>query len=83
MYCDRGKNIITKYERLGLPWWLSSEEPACDEGDPGLIPGLGGIPGEGNGNPLQLFLPREFHGQRTLENGAPLQSIGSHRVGHD
>ena len=46
------KNIITKYERLGLPWWLSSQEPACDEGDPGLIPGLGRAPGEGNGNPL-------------------------------
>ena len=26
---------------------------ACNAGDPGLIPGLGGSPGEGNGNPLQ------------------------------
>ena len=26
---------------------------ACNEGDPGLIPGLGRSPGEGNGNPLQ------------------------------
>ena len=26
---------------------------ACNEGDPGLIPGLGRYPGEGNGNPLQ------------------------------
>ena len=51
------KNIITKYERLGLPWWLSSKEPACDEGDPGLIPGLGRAPGEGNGNPLQYSCP--------------------------
>ena len=26
---------------------------ACHVGDPGLIPGLGRSPGEGNGNPLQ------------------------------
>ena len=26
---------------------------AYNEGDPGLIPGLGRSPGEGNGNPLQ------------------------------
>ena len=33
----------------------------------GLIPGLGRSSGEGNGNPLQVFLPGEFHGQRCLE----------------
>ena len=29
------------------------KEPACNAGDPGLIPGLGRFPGEGNDNPLQ------------------------------
>ena len=29
------------------------KEPACNAGDRGLIPGLGGSPGEDNGNPLQ------------------------------
>ena len=29
------------------------EASACNAGDPGLIPGLGRSPGEGNGNPLQ------------------------------
>ena len=28
-------------------------ESACSAGDPGLIPGLGRSPGEGNSNPLQ------------------------------
>ena len=28
-------------------------ESACNAGGPGLIPGLGRSPGEGNGNPLQ------------------------------
>ena len=39
---------------------------ACNAGDPGSIPGPGRSPGEGNGNPLQYFLPRESHGQRSL-----------------
>ena len=29
------------------------KESACRAGDPGLIPGSGGSPGEGNDNPLQ------------------------------
>jgi len=29
------------------------KESACNARDPGLIPGLGRSPGEGNGNPLQ------------------------------
>ena len=37
----------------GLPWWLGGKESACDAGDPGLMPGLGRSPGEGNGNPLR------------------------------
>ena len=35
-------------------------------GDPGPIPGLGKSPGEGNGNPLQLFLSEKSHGWRSL-----------------
>ena len=42
------------------------KESACNTGDPGSIPGSGRSPGEGNGNPLQLFLPRELHGERSL-----------------
>ena len=38
---------------------------ACSLGDLGSIPGSGGSPEEGNGNPLQ-FLPGESHGQRSL-----------------
>ena len=36
-----------------LPCGSDSEESACNAGDPGLIPGSGRSPGEGNGNPLQ------------------------------
>ena len=37
----------------GFPHSSVGKESACSAGDPGLIPGLGKSPGEGNGNPLQ------------------------------
>ena len=40
---------------------------AEDLRDVGLIPGLGRSPGEGNGNPLQYFLPEKSHGQRSWQ----------------
>ena len=36
-----------------FPGGSDSKASAYNEGDPGLIPGLGRSPGEGNGNPLQ------------------------------
>ena len=36
-----------------LPRWLSGKASTCQARDMGLIPGLGRLPGEGNGNPLQ------------------------------
>ena len=36
-----------------LPFSSVSKESACNAGDPGSIPGLGKLSGEGNGNPLQ------------------------------
>ena len=37
----------------GFPGGSGDKESACNAGDPGLIPGSGRSPGEGNGNPLQ------------------------------
>ena len=39
----------------GFPGGLDGKESACNAGDPGLIPGSGRSPGEGNGNPLQYY----------------------------
>ena len=36
-----------------FPGSLVGKESACNAGNPGLIPGWGRSPGEGNGNPLQ------------------------------
>ena len=38
---------------MGLPWWLSGKESACQAEHVGSIPELGRSPGEGNSNPLQ------------------------------
>ena len=62
-----------------LPWWLSSEESACDAGDVSLIPRLRRSPGKGNGNPLRILA---WEIPWTEEPGR-LQSMTSQRVGHD
>ena len=38
---------------MGFSGSSAGEEPACNAGDPGLIPRLGRSPGEGIGYPLQ------------------------------
>ena len=45
-------------------------QPA-NAGEAGKIPGSGRYPGEGNGNPLQYFLPGKSHGQRSLAGYNP------------
>ena len=37
---------------VGFPGGSDGKESACNAGDPGLIPGSGRNPGEGNGYPL-------------------------------
>ena len=49
---------------------------AGDGRDTGLIPVLGRAPGGGHGNPVQIFLPGESHGQRSLAGYSP----GGHKV---
>ena len=55
----------------GFPGGSDSKESAYSAGDLGLIPGSGRSTGEGNGYPLQYFLPGEFHGQETLAHYSP------------
>ena len=42
---------------MGFPDSSIGKESACNVGDPGLIPGSGRSPGEGNGYPLQYSGP--------------------------
>ena len=46
--------ILHIYTYMGFLGGSDGKESACNAGDPGLIPGLGRSPGEGNGYPLQF-----------------------------
>ena len=49
----------------GFPGGSDGKESAYSAGNLESIRGSGRSPGEGNGNP-PIFLPGEFHGQRSL-----------------
>ena len=44
---------VSRQDAQGFPGDPAVKNPPANAGDPGLIPGLGRSPGEGNGNPLQ------------------------------
>ena len=46
------KKMLGK-ELTGFPGGSVVKESPCNAADPGLIPGMGRSPGEGNGNPPQ------------------------------
>ena len=55
------------------------KESACSAGHPGLIPGSGRSPGEGNGNPLQYSCL-----ENPTDRGAWQATVhGVTRIGHD
>ena len=61
-------------KNLGFPGGSDGKESACNAEDLGLIPGSGRFPGKGNGNPgivFPVFLPGEFHGQKSLVGYSP------------
>ena len=61
---------------MHFPGGSDGKESACNEGDLGLIPGLGRSPGEGKGNPLQYSCL-----ENPMGGGASwLQSMQSQRV---
>ena len=55
---------------------------AGDIGDEGSIPGLERSTGGGHGNPLQLFVPGESYGQRSLAGYSPRGSKKSDMTEH-
>ena len=70
---------ISNISNVGFPGGSEVKAFARSVGDPGLIPGSGRSPGEGNGNPLQYYCL-----EKPMDGGAWwVQSTGSQRVGHD
>ena len=56
---------------MGFAGGSDSKESACDVGDLGLIPELGGSPQGGHGNPLQYSCLENPQGQRSLADYTP------------
>ena len=60
----------------GLPSGSESEKSSCNAGDPGLIPGSGTSPGEGNDHPLQyscLENPMDRESWATVHGATEIQ----------
>ena len=63
----------------GFPHSSLSKGSACNAGDPGLFPGLGRSPGEGNDNPFQNSVP-----EYAIDREAWQATVcGVARIGHD
>ena len=56
---------------MGVPGGSDGGESACNAEDLGLIPGVRRIPQRMAWQPTTLFLPEEFHGQRSLAGYSP------------
>ena len=52
LHCGKINHFILEFA-ASLVAQRDRTEPACDIGDPGLVPGLGRSSGEGKSNPLQ------------------------------
>ena len=67
-----GKNLRGNLHNLrGFSGGSDGKESACHAGDLGLIAGLGKTPWRREWLPTPVFLPGEFHGQRSLVGYSP------------
>ena len=72
-------SLTDKWIKLGFFHSSVRKESACNAGDQGSIPGVGGFPGEGNGNPLQYSCLETL-----MDRGAWRATVhGVARVGYD
>ena len=61
----------------GLPWWLKWRRILLQRWRPGFDPWLGKIPWRKAWQTTPVFLPGEFHGQRSLVSYSPRGLKGS------
>ena len=66
--------------QVGLPWWFSGKESACQYRRRGFDPWVRNIPWRRKQQPTPVFLPGKSHGLRSLVGHCPR---GCKRVGHD
>ena len=66
--------------KIVLPFWLSGKESFCQFKRCRFNPWVGKIPWRKKWQPTLVFLPRRYHGQRTLAGYSPW---GQKRDRHD
>ena len=64
------EDLVEIYNGMDFLGESDGKESACNSGDPGLISGSGRSPGREQ-LPTPVFLPGEFHGQRSLVGYSP------------
>ena len=69
--------LLTHYG-ANFPGGSDGKASAYNVGDPGLIPGLGRSPGEGNGDPLPYSCLENQHEQRSQRGYSPWGRRESH-----
>ena len=72
--------MLFSEDRAFLVAQLVKHPSACNTGDPGLIPGLGRSPGEGNGYPLQYGLSWGCKGSDMTERLSLTEDETSNRL---
>ena len=60
--------MLTFDYMLGFLWWFSGKESACQCRRPGFVPWVRKIPRRRKWQPIPVFLPGQYHGQRCLES---------------
>ena len=68
---NRSSNQYKGYICMGFPDGSNDKESACNVGGPGTIPGSWRSPWRRERQPTPVFLPGEFHGQRSLVGYSP------------
>ena len=66
MHLNQASDIPLNNLKMGLPGGSRVKNLPANTGDEVSIHELKRSPREGNGNPLQLFLPGKSHGQKSL-----------------
>ena len=65
--CESQKIPLIPHEAsLKFPWWLRWKRTCLQSRRPGFNPWVGTIPWRREWLPTPIFLPREFHGQKSL-----------------
>ena len=78
--CLNLQNFRWQFTLLGFPGGSDGKESTCNAGDSGSIPASGKIPWRREWKLTPIFLPGEFHGERSLVGCSPWGGKKSHRT---